>query len=56
MEHGSPVYVHPYAAPQPPGLSQEEAGRWFFEDPGVPVSAARVKELTAAAVRRFQNP
>ncbi len=50
------MYVHPYAAPQPPGLSQEEAGRWFFEDPGVPVSAARVKELTAAAVRRFQNP
>ncbi|MGW1023783.1 NADPH-dependent F420 reductase [Streptomyces sp. NPDC002577] len=48
---GTPVYVLPYMAERPAGLSQEEAGRWFFETPGVPVPAARVKELTDAAVR-----
>ncbi|MER5179276.1 NADPH-dependent F420 reductase [Streptomyces sp. NPDC002896] len=50
-EPGTPVYVLPYMAKRPEGLSQEETGRWFFETPGVPVPAARVKELTDAAVR-----
>lgn len=55
MGHGSPVYVQPYIAPQPQGLRPGEADRWFFEDPGVPVSANRVKALAATAVRRFQT-
>jgi predicted dinucleotide-binding enzyme len=50
-EPGTPVYVNPYMAERPDGLSQEEAGRWFLETPGVPVPAAWVKELTDAAVR-----
>ncbi|MER5537174.1 hypothetical protein [Streptomyces mirabilis] len=37
---GGPVDVH------------EQAQRWFFGTPGVPVPADRVKELTDAAVRR----
>ncbi|MEU6198229.1 NADPH-dependent F420 reductase [Streptomyces sp. NPDC047061] len=51
-EPGTPVYVQPYLAQRPDGLSQEEAQRWFFETPGVPVSASRVKELADQAVRR----
>ncbi|MFF4250430.1 NADPH-dependent F420 reductase [Streptomyces sp. NPDC001663] len=47
----TPVYVQPYMAERPEGLSQEEGHRWFFETPGVPVPAARVKELTDAATR-----
>jgi 8-hydroxy-5-deazaflavin:NADPH oxidoreductase len=51
-EPGTPVYVQPYFPGQrPEGLSQEEAFRWFLETPGTPVSAERVKELTAGAVR-----
>ncbi|MPY59954.1 NADPH-dependent F420 reductase [Streptomyces spongiae] len=50
-EPGTPVYVTPYLAPRPEGMSQEEGQRWFFETPGVPVSAARVGELAATAVR-----
>ncbi|MEV0558655.1 NAD(P)-binding domain-containing protein [Streptomyces sp. NPDC050597] len=50
-EPNTPVYVQPYMAERPEGLSQEETGRWFFETPGVPVPAARVKELTDVAVR-----
>ncbi|MBE4734935.1 MULTISPECIES: NADPH-dependent F420 reductase [Streptomyces] len=50
-EPGTPVYVTPYLAERPAGLGQEEAGRWFFETPGVPVPAGRVRELTDAAVR-----
>ncbi|MFE7839364.1 NADPH-dependent F420 reductase [Streptomyces sp. NPDC057474] len=50
-EPGTPVYVQPYMAERPAGLGQEEAGRWFFETPGVPVPAARVRELTDSAVR-----
>ncbi|MET7473364.1 NAD(P)-binding domain-containing protein [Streptomyces sp. NPDC005648] len=48
---GTPVYVEPYMGKRPEGLSQEEASRWFFETPGVPVPAARVKELAAEATR-----
>ncbi|MFK4103771.1 NADPH-dependent F420 reductase [Streptomyces sp. NPDC019531] len=46
---GSPAYVQPYMGERPEGLSQEEAQRWFFTSPGVPVSAARVKELIDTA-------
>ncbi|MGW0708068.1 NADPH-dependent F420 reductase [Streptomyces sp. NPDC002643] len=51
-EPGTPVYVQPYLARRPEGLSQEEAGRWFFETPGVPLPAARVRQLTDEADRR----
>ncbi len=51
-EPGTPVYVQPYLAAQPDGLTQEELGRWFFETPGVPVPAATVTQLTDTAVRR----
>ena len=50
-EPGTPVYVQPYLAERPRGLSDEEQGRWFFETPGVPVSAGQVKDLTDQAVR-----
>ncbi|MCA2226114.1 hypothetical protein [Nonomuraea aurantiaca] len=51
-EPGTPVFVQPYfpgSAPEEGG--QEEAFRWFFETPGVPVPAAQVKELIDSAVR-----
>lgn len=51
-EPGTPVYVQPYLAAQPEGMSQDERQRWFFATPGVPVPARRVKELTDTAVRR----
>ncbi|MBD9724481.1 NAD(P)-binding domain-containing protein [Streptomyces caniscabiei] len=50
-EPGTPVHVQPYLAERPAGLGQEEARRWFFETPGVPVPAARVRELVASATR-----
>ncbi|MFE2493069.1 NADPH-dependent F420 reductase [Streptomyces scopuliridis] len=50
-EPGTPVYVQPYMAARPEGLSQEETQRWFFDTPGVPVPADRVRELTTTAVR-----
>jgi hypothetical protein len=50
-EPGTPVYVQPYLAERPGELSEEEAGRWFFETPGVPVPAAQIKDLTEQAVR-----
>ncbi|MFF0014592.1 NADPH-dependent F420 reductase [Streptomyces sp. NPDC005374] len=46
---GSPVYVQPYMGERPEGLSPEEAHRWFLASPGVPVPAARVKELIDTA-------
>lgn len=42
---GSPAYVQPYMGERPEGLSPEEAQRWFLTSPGVPVPAARVKDL-----------
>ncbi|MEV6174454.1 NADPH-dependent F420 reductase [Streptomyces sp. NPDC051954] len=48
---GTPVYVQPYMAQRPEGLSQEETQRWFFRTPGVPVPAARVEELVHSATR-----
>ncbi|WP_030599884.1 NADPH-dependent F420 reductase [Streptomyces fulvoviolaceus] len=47
---GTPAYVQPYMGERPEGLSQEESQRWFFASRGVPVPAARVKELIDAAV------
>ncbi|MFE2038700.1 NAD(P)-binding domain-containing protein [Streptomyces scopuliridis] len=43
--------VQPYMAARPEGLSQEETQRWFFDTPGVPVPADRVRELTTTEVR-----
>lgn len=50
-EPNTPVYVEPYMPEWPEGMSQEEAQRWFFETPGVPVPAGRVTELIDSAVR-----
>ncbi|MEV7425135.1 NAD(P)-binding domain-containing protein [Streptomyces sp. NPDC091212] len=50
-EPGTPVYVQPYLRTRPKGLSEEDKQSWFFDTPGVPVPADRVRELTAAAVR-----
>ncbi|WP_051574722.1 NADPH-dependent F420 reductase [Mycobacterium sp. URHB0044] len=51
-EPGTPVYCLPYfPASRPEGASPHEAFRWFFETPGVAVSADRVGELAASAVR-----
>ncbi|MFJ9585308.1 NADPH-dependent F420 reductase [Streptomyces acidicola] len=50
-EPGTPVYVTPYMARRPEGMSEEEERRWFFETQGVPVPVARVEELTTTAVR-----
>jgi predicted dinucleotide-binding enzyme len=50
-EPGTPVYVGPYLAAQPEGLSREEALRWLFETPGVPGPADRIKESIGNAVR-----
>ncbi|MFC0112551.1 NADPH-dependent F420 reductase [Kibdelosporangium aridum] len=47
----TPVYTQPYFGEQPDGLSRDEALRWMFQTPGVPVPAHRVKELTETAVR-----
>ncbi|MFC4498109.1 MULTISPECIES: NADPH-dependent F420 reductase [Streptomyces] len=47
----TPIHVQPYLGAWPEGLSTaEERGRWFFQAPGVPVPAARVRELIASAV------
>jgi predicted dinucleotide-binding enzyme len=51
-EPDTPVYCQPYFPRQPPEeASPHEAFRWFFETPGVAVSADRVKELTSSTVR-----
>jgi 8-hydroxy-5-deazaflavin:NADPH oxidoreductase len=51
-EPGTPVNVQPYLPARPADLSDEESYRWFFEVPGVPVSANEVKDAVAAAARR----
>ncbi|MEU9330765.1 hypothetical protein AB0D91_44725 [Streptomyces canus] len=43
-EPGTPVCVQPYLPALPEGLTDEEMGRWFFEVPGVPVPADKVRE------------
>ncbi|MBR7831229.1 NADPH-dependent F420 reductase [Actinospica sp. MGRD01-02] len=42
---GTPVYVTPYMAVRPEGLSEEASRAWFLETPGVPVPKDRVKRL-----------
>ncbi|MFJ8106265.1 hypothetical protein [Streptomyces sp. NPDC096132] len=47
----TPLHVQPYLGAWPDGLSSaEERGRWFFQAPGVPVPASRVRQLVDAAV------
>ncbi|MCO5974864.1 NADPH-dependent F420 reductase [Actinoallomurus soli] len=50
-EPNNPVYVQPYMPQLPDGLTMDEAGPWFFESPGVPLTASRVTELVGVAVR-----
>ncbi|MDH6696917.1 MULTISPECIES: NADPH-dependent F420 reductase [Streptomyces] len=48
---GTPAYVRPYMGDRPEGLDPEETRRWFLASRGVPVPAARVRELTGTAHR-----
>ncbi|MEU7324696.1 NAD(P)-binding domain-containing protein [Streptomyces griseoviridis] len=48
---GTPAYVQPYMGDRPEGLDPEETRRWFLASRGVPVPAARVRELTGTARR-----
>lgn len=51
-EPGTPVYCLPYFPGQAPeNVPPYEAFRWFFETPGVPVSAERVRDLADSTVR-----
>ncbi len=50
-EPGSPAYVHLYLPEMPEGMDREEAMRWYFETPGVPVPADRLGSLVESAVR-----
>ncbi len=42
-EPGTPVSMQPYLAERPEGLSDEEAMRWFFETPRVPLRASHLR-------------
>ncbi|MFE7894723.1 NADPH-dependent F420 reductase [Streptomyces sp. NPDC057412] len=50
-EPGTPVYTKPYLGEPPAGLGAEEYFPWYLSTPGQCVPAARVRELTAQAVR-----
>ncbi|WP_328919455.1 NAD(P)-binding domain-containing protein [Streptomyces jietaisiensis] len=50
-EPGTPVYTRPYLGETPPGLTAEEYFPWFLRNPGRPVPASLVRELTETAVR-----
>ncbi|MEU0227110.1 NAD(P)-binding domain-containing protein [Streptomyces sp. NPDC006284] len=50
-EPNSPLYALPYVGQPPSGLTVREFVAWVQQAPGVPVPAARVNELAAAAVR-----
>ncbi|MGP4088138.1 MULTISPECIES: NADPH-dependent F420 reductase [Streptomyces] len=50
-EPNSPLYAIPYVGQPPSGLTVREFVAWVQQAPGVPVPAARVGELAAAAVR-----
>ncbi|MFD3505113.1 NADPH-dependent F420 reductase [Streptomyces sp. NPDC058678] len=50
-EPGTPVYCKPYLGERPAGMGWPETQEWLYQSPGAPVSADRVRELTAAAVR-----
>ncbi|WP_416972660.1 NADPH-dependent F420 reductase [Streptomyces sp. 4F14] len=46
----TPLHVQPYLGPRPQNLTtHEERGTWFFQTPGVPVPAPRVRELITEA-------
>ncbi|ANB04530.1 oxidoreductase [Streptomyces ambofaciens] len=50
-EPNTPLYALPYVGQPPPGLTTLEFVAWVQQAPGVPVPAARIEELAAAAVR-----
>ena len=50
-EPNTPLYAFPYVGPPPSGLAVPALVAWVQAAPGVPVSAAAVKDLAAAAVR-----
>lgn len=50
-EPNTPLFAIPYVGQPPSGLVPNDLVAWIKEAPGVRVSAARVKELAAAAVR-----
>lgn len=50
-EPGTPLYAVPYVGRPPSGLARDDLVAWVQQAPGVPVPAARVRQLAAAAVR-----
>ncbi|MBZ6091474.1 NAD(P)-binding domain-containing protein [Streptomyces olivaceus] len=50
-EPNTPLYAAPYVGRPPSGLTAGEYVAWVQQAPGVPVPAARIAELSAAAVR-----
>ncbi|MER5218590.1 NAD(P)-binding domain-containing protein [Streptomyces sp. NPDC002838] len=50
-EPNTPLYAIPYVGQSPSGLTPRDLAAWAQQAPGVPVSAAGVRELAAAAVR-----
>ncbi|MET0495040.1 MAG: NAD(P)-binding domain-containing protein [Actinoplanes sp.] len=50
-EPNTPLYALPYLPEPPAGLSVPDFVAWAQASPGVPASAARIKELAATAVR-----
>ncbi|MFI5931801.1 NADPH-dependent F420 reductase [Actinoplanes sp. NPDC051494] len=50
-EPNTPLYALPYVGEPPAGLSVPDFVAWVQAAPGVPVPAARVRELAAATVR-----
>ncbi|MGW7695016.1 NADPH-dependent F420 reductase [Streptomyces asiaticus] len=50
-EPNTPLYALPYIEQPPSGLTPQEFVAWAQQATGIPVPAARIKELAAAAVR-----
>ncbi|MFF3373888.1 NADPH-dependent F420 reductase [Streptomyces sp. NPDC002680] len=50
-EPNTPLFAIPYVGQPPSGLAPKDFVAWIKDAPGVPVPAARVKGLAAAAVR-----
>ncbi|MEU3183804.1 NAD(P)-binding domain-containing protein [Streptomyces sp. NPDC006923] len=50
-EPNTPLYALPYVGQPPSGLTPKDFVTWVQQAPGVPTSAALVRELGAAAVR-----
>lgn len=50
-EPNTPLYAIPYVGQPPSGLTSKDFVTWVQQAPGMPVSAARVSELAATAVR-----